>query len=288
MLAAVFSRGSEYPRYCVDDRISMKQMLRYGHLIRWMTYQTGGDKDMNRYLWRAFLAAVVLFVAVPVKAAMMSGRPGPSSGAFARSQFRTGAPSGAFTRGQFGMAGGFRQPAFRHDLAFGHNRFFAGHDFGHRHFFHNNRFFFSFGVPFYYYPYSYYYPPPYYYNDYGPAYDYSSVPDNNSYYPPSVPDSNGSSATYSAPTTSRSSTTVGHDWAQDLRLDIVTWDQFITYMKTNLASASVGARDEFRRGFVSAYGDNGDAAFAKALKDANVSETTATPQQPSNSGLKHY
>jgi hypothetical protein len=188
---------------------------------------------MNRYLWRAFLAAVVLLIAAPVKAAMMSGGPGPSSGAFARGQFRTAAPSGAFARRQFGMAGGFHQPAFghnpafRHNLAFGHNHFFD-RDFDHHRFFHHDRFFFGFGVPFYYYPaYSYYYPAPYYYSDYWPGYDYSSVPYGSSYYPPAVADSSGSSATYSALVTSRSDTKVGHDWAQDLRLDIVTWDQFV-------------------------------------------------------------
>jgi hypothetical protein len=191
------------------------------------------------------------------------------------------APSGGSAHSQFRIAGGF------HQAGFGHNRFFVGHDFDRRHFFNRSRFFFSVGVPFYYYPYSYYYPAPYYY-DYGPGYDYSSVPYSSSYYPPVVSCGNGSSATYSAPATSRSSTTVGHDWAQDLRLDIVTWDQFVAYVKTNLASASVGARDDFRRGFVSAYGDNGDAAFAKALKDANVSGPTATPQQPSNSDQNQY
>jgi hypothetical protein len=255
---------------------------------------------MNRYLWRAFLAAAVLFVAAPLKAAMMSGRPGPPSGGFAQGQFRMAAPSGGFARGQFRTvppSGGFGRGQFRtaggfHQAAFGHNRFFGhDHDFDHHHFFHHDHdhFFFSVGFPFYYYPaYSYYYPAPYY-NDYGPGYEYSSVPySSSSYYPPSVSYSSGSSATYSAPATSRASTTVGHDWAQDLRLDIVTWDEFVTYVKTNLASAPAGTRNDFRRGFVSAYGENGDAAFAKALKDANVSVPTVAPQQPSNSDLNQY
>ena len=204
---------------------------------------------MNRYLWRAFLAATILSVVAPVKAAMMSGRAGPSSGMSARNQF---APSG-----------GFRRPFFDHDRDFDHHRFF-----------HRDRsfFFFNFGFPFYYYPdYYYYYPPPYYY---GPDYYYPSY----SY--------NGGS--YSAPVDRRTYLQLGHDWAKDLRLDIVTWDQFVTYVKAYIVDAPAGARDDFRRGFVAGYGENGGAAIEKALKDASASAANGASAQPSNSGQNHY
>ena len=205
---------------------------------------------MNKYLWRAFLTAAILSVAVPVKAAMMSGRPGPSSGAFAHRQF--------------GPSGGFRRPFFDHDRDFGHHRFFH-HD--------RSFFFFDFGFPFYYYPY-YYYPAPYGYY-YGPDY----------YYDPSY-SYNG--ASYSAPVDRRTYLQLGHDWAKDLRLDIVTWDQFVTYVKAYIVDAPAGARDDFRRGFLAGYGENGGAAFEKALNNASATATNAAPAQPSNSGQNHY
>lgn len=204
---------------------------------------------MNRYLWRAFLAAAILSVAAPVKAAMMSGRAGTSPG--------------MFVRNQSGPSGGFRQPVFGRDRFFDRDR-----DFDHHRFFRRDRFFFffDFGFP------AYYYPPPYYYS--GPVYYY--------------PASSYSSSSYSAPVDSPTYLVLGHDWAKDLRLDIVTWNQFVSYVETYIASAPAGACDDFRRGFVAAYGENGDAAFAKVLKDAGGSAPTAAPPQPSNSGQNHY
>jgi hypothetical protein len=215
---------------------------------------------MNRYLWRAILAGAILSVALPVEAAMMSGHGGGFSGM-----------SG---RGHFGPSGGFRQPGIRHDGFFDRD-----HDFDHHHRFFGRGFFFDFGFPFYYYPYSAYYydyPPPYYYDYYdnGPVYYYPSP----SYY---------GSGSYSVPVDSRTYLVLGHDWAKDLRLDIVTWDQFVAYVKTNIVNAPAGARDDFRRGFISGYGENGDDAFTKALKQASASEPNAATAQPSNSSQNH-
>ncbi len=60
----------------------------------------------------------------------------------------------------------------------------------------------------------------------------------------------------------------GSEWAQDLRRDIVTWDQFIQYMKTYIVTSSPDARDEFRQGFLASYGSNARVAFDKAMEQA--------------------
>ena len=156
-------------------------------------------------------------------------------------------------RSQFMSPNGFRHGDFDHD------RFFD-----HHHFFHHDRtfFFFDFGFPVFYYPSCYYYPPAYY--------------NSASYYYPSY--------SYSSPTYRQ----LGHDWAQDLRLGIVTWDQFVSYVKAYIANAPTAPRDDFRRGFIAAYGENGDAAFAKALKDTETPAVSQSPSQSSDSGRSRY
>ncbi len=135
----------------------------------------------------------------------------------------------------------------------------------------------------YYYPYSYPYPSTYFpYSTFGygryPSYAYPYPPyplyyptypvysgnnDNSGYsYPPYQPP-----VSRAAPPTS-SAFQLGHDWGQDVRSDIVTWDQFVAYVRQNLLSASATDRDEFRRGFVSSYGTNGETAFDKAWQAA--------------------
>ncbi|MDD2706981.1 MAG: DUF6515 family protein [Verrucomicrobiae bacterium] len=63
---------------------------------------------------------------------------------------------------------------------------------------------------------------------------------------------------------------LGHDWAKDLRGEVATWQQFVDYLKANLVSAPSGNSEEFRKGFVTAYGINGDAAFEKAFRQAKT------------------
>jgi len=62
---------------------------------------------------------------------------------------------------------------------------------------------------------------------------------------------------------------LGHDWAQDLRQDVATWDQFVAYLKTYILRAAATARDDFYRGFLAAYGVNGGAALAKGVREAS-------------------
>lgn len=61
---------------------------------------------------------------------------------------------------------------------------------------------------------------------------------------------------------------LGHDWANDLRNDVVSWNQFVEFMDDNIVRASRDEYNEFRDGFISTYGVNGEAAFKKAYQQA--------------------
>ncbi len=61
---------------------------------------------------------------------------------------------------------------------------------------------------------------------------------------------------------------LGHDWARDLRQDIVTWETFVEFVNKSVLHAFSQDREQFRRGFVGTYGMNADAAWDKALQDA--------------------
>jgi hypothetical protein len=62
--------------------------------------------------------------------------------------------------------------------------------------------------------------------------------------------------------------TLGRDWARDIRDDVASRDQFVSYLKSNVTQTSTENYNEFRRGFISAYGVNGEAAFDKAYQQA--------------------
>lgn len=134
-----------------------------------------------------------------------------------------------------------------------------------------------------YYPYSYPYPSTYFpYSTFGygryPSYAYPYPP--YPIYSPTYPVYGGAYSTpgyayppYQQPSYSPTPPTsnayqLGHDWGQDVRSDIVTWDQFVAYVRQNLLNASATDRDDFRRGFVSSYGTNGEAAFDRAWQAA--------------------
>ena len=142
----------------------------------------------------------------------------------------------------------------------------------------------TFGWPYYYgnsnlywpyfsYPYGSYVIEPHGY--YSP-YPYSEYSYGGGTYAPSAPPPNYAVPNYVSPTpatpapapAAKKFETLGRDWAQDLRRDIVTWNQFVAYVKENLIKASAVDRDEFRHGFTENYGQNGDAALALALKQA--------------------
>ncbi len=119
--------------------------------------------------------------------------------------------------------------------------------------------YYSWGWPYYSsYP---YYPGTAYYQY--PDYSYSATPPPVYYY-----DGAYSYQQPAQPQDNRSYLVLGHDWGKDLRLETVTWDWFVQYLRAYVINAPPGVRDDFRRGFLNGYGENADAALDKAMQQA--------------------
>ena len=69
---------------------------------------------------------------------------------------------------------------------------------------------------------------------------------------------------------------VGASWGQDLRREVVTWSQFVAYLKAYIVTATPSEQADFREAFISTYRINGAAAYDKAAADA-----AGNPPQPS-------
>ena len=110
-----------------------------------------------------------------------------------------------------------------------------------------------------------YWPPPYY-GYYDAGYQFS----------PGA----GVAASYVVPENRSNDYTLGYTWGLDLRLRIVTWNQFVAAVKTFYPNAPEPSRDEFRRGFVAGYGNSAQAAFEKALKEAIPQPPASPPSIP--------
>ena len=160
----------------------------------------------------------------------------------------------------------------------GHDRFHGGSDF----------FFFGafpFWYPYYGSPYYYDYPPPYYYYDdyYAPRRYYDSGP-SVSYY-----DNNRNSA-YPVDDT-RSYLVLGHDSGKALKKKTVTWNWYVEYLQAYIVNAPSWARDDFQRGFVSGYGDDGESIYKKGVQQARqprASSSESTPRSEPNPNTQRY
>lgn len=65
-----------------------------------------------------------------------------------------------------------------------------------------------------------------------------------------------------------SSYRMGQSWAQDLRNDVVTWEQFVDHLRSSVVRGTSQEYAEFRSGFLAAYGVNAEAALNKAYQAA--------------------
>ena len=68
----------------------------------------------------------------------------------------------------------------------------------------------------------------------------------------------------------------GRDWGQDLRRDVVTFDQFIAFVAQRIAGAPEAFQQRFREGFQVGYGQHADEAFLKAMDIARQGNSTAS------------
>jgi len=72
---------------------------------------------------------------------------------------------------------------------------------------------------------------------------------------------------------------LGHDWGQDLRREVVTWSDFVTFLKVIVPQLVGNDLMELSRGFAGGYGSNAQAAFEKAMRDAEL-QSAEPPVSP--------
>ena len=60
----------------------------------------------------------------------------------------------------------------------------------------------------------------------------------------------------------------GYQWGAGLRENKLAWGDFVPYLEQYVLSADPWARDSFRRGFIEAFGGNGEATYDYALRQA--------------------
>jgi len=105
---------------------------------------------------------------------------------------------------------------------------------------------------------------PYYYDEpLAPTYD-SGYYDSGASSAPYVDEGAGGGTVEVAPTYGD----LGQEWAQDLRREVATWDDFVDYLGKYIIVAAPEAQAEFREAFIASYGINGAAAYDKAADQA--------------------
>ena len=172
------------------------------------------------------------------------------------------------------------QPFPTQNFAPRHSDFRRFDTFGHRGSFDRDRFHhhrstivvFVNGAPFWYpvytaYPYYYDAPPP---DTYNSAYTTSD----DGYVPAMDSSATDAGTAPAAPGYNE----LGASWGQDLRREVVTWDQFVAYLKAYVVTAPPASQADFREAFINAYHINGAAAYDKASLEA--AGDSSQPQGP--------
>src|SRR5436190_1450295 len=59
----------------------------------------------------------------------------------------------------------------------------------------------------------------------------------------------------------------GHDAGKALKSKAVSQDWLVEYLRFYIVNAPPSARDDFRRGFISGYGEDGESVYKKAIQD---------------------
>ena len=113
-------------------------------------------------------------------------------------------------------------------------------------------------------------PPSYYRDDYDcrqPSYYYEDNPPA-CYLDPSAQD-------YPPYNSGRDYLVLGYDSGKALRLKAVSQNWLIEYMRTCVMNAPLNGRQDFRRGFVSGYGNGATSVLEEAIQDARQPEPQA-------------
>jgi hypothetical protein len=76
---------------------------------------------------------------------------------------------------------------------------------------------------------------------------------------------------------------LGHDAGKALKSKTVSRDWLVEYLRAYIINAPASARDDFRRGFTSGYGEKAEAVFQKAMQDAGQQDSSPTPNNRTSS-----
>jgi hypothetical protein len=206
---------------------------------------------MKRYLGSVIVAALILaWAAVPGAVARSGGMGWGVSSHYGGGWGGHGSWGG---RGGWGGHGGYWQ--------YGHGGYYGLY----------------FGWPLAWYP---YYGGPYYYDSYYPppyAYDYY---DGN--YPAPTYSYGNTVPGYAYPNYDRrDSLTLGHDSGKALRLQKVSREWLVDYLRAYVINASPSVRDDFRRGFISGFGEGAESVLQKAMQDAGQPSPPPPPRDDS-------
>lgn len=60
----------------------------------------------------------------------------------------------------------------------------------------------------------------------------------------------------------------GYQWGAGLRANTLAWGDLVPYLEQYILNADPRSRDAFRRGFVKAFGGNGEATYDSAYRQA--------------------
>ena len=241
---------------------------------------------MKTLMWSGLLAVVLALATGPARAAMTqySGANGSqqtaapaqwggSQSTFVGHGYGYGVQRQMTTSPQFAQPGHtFVRPQASSSPAFssGHGdihhggHFVRGTDFGHNHFGHQRRSIVVYvnGVAWWYPVYTDY---PYYSEVPPPVVSSSAYyTDDEGYVPAQTSDTTDTGTAETAPDFND----LGASWGQDLRRDVVTWNQFVAYLKAYVITAPPEAQADFREAFINAYRINGAAAYDKAAAEA--------------------
>jgi hypothetical protein len=159
---------------------------------------------------------------------------------------------------------------------FGGGRGFGGRQhFGNGYYHGYGHYSFFFGWPLVWYPY--YWGPYYSYDYYYPRpYDYDYY---NGYYPVPTYSYGDNSQGYAYPKSDRRDyLTLGHDSGKALRLQKVSREWLVDYLRAYIIYAPPSVRDDFRRGFISGYGDGAESVLQRATQDARQPSAPPPPR----------
>jgi len=214
---------------------------------------------------KTYLGSIAAVVAVLILAAASPAHARGGGGGGGGGGFGGGFGGGHGGGGGEGTHGGGESGGFSHGGGgFGRGRGFADRGFfGHDHF-HDHGYYgfcgfwpgwswgwdwwwpYDYGAYYDYYD----YPGPYYYGDYSPGYYSGGAL-------PAYPQYDG-----------RNYLMLGHDSGKALRQKTVTQEWLVDYLRAYIINAPLEVRDDFRRGFISGYGDGAKSVLKKAIKEA--------------------